>query len=347
MLFWKNPALPLLLVVLLTGACKKRLSEADLRDTTTVGDRTVDLMNYRSAGDADARLLKEQVDAEVRLIGSGDSYDCWAAYAEQAQARLPASSPFKSVPIAEIVGMRIYTGSAYRRINTLLRQRDANGLRNYEGVIATAASGLNRLPPHTAEVSRGARFDPEVIDSYRDAKLQQTKITERGFLSTTFGSVEAGAFIGNVKFLIRGRHGRRIDEISKYPAEKEVLFAPGAEFRVTSVELEPREAALNADTSPVTPAPEEDEPAICRDERERRQRAAQTLPAATPAADADSNSGRAARRGLDGAIAIDGLIYAGSDSVPNPNEGMALSGGGDGAGDDEDKITVIRMEELE
>ena len=51
--------------------------------------------------------------------------------------------------------------------------------------------------------------------------------------------VGRAAFGGNVHFVIRSRHGKRIQDWSAYCGELEVLFSAGTRFRVLRVTLRP------------------------------------------------------------------------------------------------------------
>ncbi len=53
-------------------------------------------------------------------------------------------------------------------------------------------------------------------------------MTEAAFTSASVGR----GFGGNVRFTIRSLHGKRIDRLSRYPSEREVLFRAGTRFRV-------------------------------------------------------------------------------------------------------------------
>ena len=57
---------------------------------------------------------------------------------------------------------------------------------------------------------------------------------EAAFTSASTGK----GFSGNVRFTIHGRHGKRIERLSAYPSEREVLFKAGTQFRVLNVRRE-------------------------------------------------------------------------------------------------------------
>lgn len=313
--------LPLVLALSALG-CKKQ-SGSEVLATTTVGSDVVDLTTYKSSNAEDNQRLRQEITR--RADGSvSESYACLKARAEQIQGKVPEGSAFRSIPVDELVAIRIYTGSEYREINRLLRTRDAAGLGTWHGTVVLASSGLNRLPSYREVVERGATLSPAVIKLYEDAKNAGKPITERGFISTTFGKVENIGFSGNVKFVIRGKSGRRIDEISLFPNEKEVLFPPGADFNVKSVRKVSRAEATDAGVAPPpgggghTPFNWGDTPEACR-----------SSPAPHMGVVAQNASGASAKDGLGGPIGFPGQ---GGDGAT----GMALL---------EDDVTIIEMDE--
>jgi hypothetical protein len=94
-----------------------------------------------------------------------------------------------------------------------------------------AAAGLKKLPKHSGMVFRGEnRTAAQVARTYRESE----EITLEGFTSTA--TVEEKAFPGTVRLRIRanGTSGRDVQDFAQF-GEKEVLFAPGARFKVKSV----------------------------------------------------------------------------------------------------------------
>lgn len=122
--------------------------------------------------------------------------------------------------------IRDYSDGGYRRMNEQLRDRTvADRIRRK---IDTLTSALDNLPDFRGDVFRGATVDdPKLLKRYR--RVGET-ITERAFVSASRSPSKA--FSGNVRFYIISRHGKEIEEWSAYPDEEEVLFAPGAQFKV-------------------------------------------------------------------------------------------------------------------
>ena len=68
--------------------------------------------------------------------------------------------------------------------------------------------------------------------------IQEVGSTYRAesFISTSY---EKGAeFDKRLMFILNSKTGRKVDTLSNHPTEKEVLFLPGTEFRVTRIERE-------------------------------------------------------------------------------------------------------------
>lgn len=96
-------------------------------------------------------------------------------------------------------------------------------------------SALNKLPDFNGTVYRGSRtgtrFSPEQLEKmYKVGKT----IEEKGFTSTSYE--KDSKFDGDVQYEIKSRTGKNIENFSNYPSEKEVLFRPGTQFKVTGFE---------------------------------------------------------------------------------------------------------------
>ncbi len=366
-------------LALLGTACQpKKPQVATVKDTTTIGERTVDLTKHQNADGADAERLKAEIAKRRAKESYESSYACLTAQSQKIVdhfKRTDPDSPFvRDITIDELTAIRIYTGSAYRDINGLLRQKNAAGLQEWEGTIGEASSGLVKLQKNRAyrqEVKRGASLDEAKIKPYRDAMSSGKAITERAFVSSSYAG---GGFGGSVKFLIRGRTGVRIDEISIFPNEKEVLFPPGAEFRVISVEK--KKLAPEAPVEDKGSASWDDgkTPEICEKEMEAASKAANN-----GNGDPSVSSDVRTEKFTDEVGIGDGLLWAGDgpsnrrlgeaialvdvggadgtvvDEVQQPQQPVQSNGGSGGFNDgglgtqrpDEDQeVTVIMMEEV-
>lgn len=134
----------------------------------------------------------------------------------------------------DLVGLREYTANGYVKMNEGLRG-SKTALQEMAPIVKTAASGLKAMPEVRGPVYRGANMTPERLAGY---KVGAT-ISERGFTSTTqhkamvLGQTAEQSFNKNTMFVIKSNGGGKdVSMLSQYPDEKEVLFAPGTEFKV-------------------------------------------------------------------------------------------------------------------
>lgn len=96
----------------------------------------------------------------------------------------------------------------------------------YEAYRRTLNAALDRLPDYPAKgLKRGLpTLSKTELARYKPGRI----VTEHGFTGT---SIDEG-FPGRVQFKIDGLHGKRIEQISAHPEEREVLFKAGTRFRV-------------------------------------------------------------------------------------------------------------------
>ena len=191
----------------------------------------VDLTTYTEAGEAEYDCMRKEVQAVTSKYDP--TYSDLEKLVNKAVDFLSdtdrESVAPQKVPLPELVAIRVYTGSKYREINAALRSRDWNTLPQYRCIILSASSGLNKMLPFTGTVNRAATLPDSVVSKYVVGEIS----VERHFWSSTFGDSDESEFRGNVRYEIKSMKGRRIDWLSEFPDEKEVLFTPGSEFRVT------------------------------------------------------------------------------------------------------------------
>ena len=120
-----------------------------------------------------------------------------------------------------------------------------------EGILRGLDSGRVGLAGVPADLGRQHRIErtahqptaqlavPELLGGQPQDELQHPAVQQRvtvldapgraaRFTSASYGR----GFSGNVQFTIHGHHGKRIDRLSAYPKEREVLFDAGTRFRV-------------------------------------------------------------------------------------------------------------------
>lgn len=122
-----------------------------------------------------------------------------------------------------------YTGSFYKQLNKALRNGDVTPkVSRYEALLNSA---LNKMPPF-----KGVSY--RTIDKLSKKDLSRylvgAIVTESFFVSSS-ELEKVNGFSGKVQFIINGKNGRKIADLSLYPHEKEVLFKSKSRFIVTGV----------------------------------------------------------------------------------------------------------------
>lgn len=188
------------------------------------GEKTpVDLSTVKS----DA-ATKKAAKAMLTQQGTFDQHESMVKFTKQ---NTPALA---KVNTDDLVGLREYTANGYVKMNEGLRG-SRTALKEMAPIVKTAASGLKAMPEVKGTVYRGSNMTPERLAGY---KVGET-ISERGFTSTTqnkamvLGQTAEQSFNKNTMFVIKSKGGGKdVSMLSQYPEEKEVLFAPGTEFKV-------------------------------------------------------------------------------------------------------------------
>lgn len=135
---------------------------------------------------------------------------------------------------SEAMSIIAYSGGAFEKLNKLLRLGKATTKeKRYESVLNKA---LDKMPIYTQKTHRVVEKLPaKVLARYKPYSI----ITEDFFTSSSKLSFDEmkklgdnWPFKGKVQFIIIGKNGRDIENISFYPNEREVLFKSKAKFRV-------------------------------------------------------------------------------------------------------------------
>jgi hypothetical protein len=145
---------------------------------------------------------------------------------------------------SECLAIIHYTGDAYERLNKNLR--DKPGRHENWGLEAALTAGLNKLPPATGWDIRKDRY-LTLEAAHRLFKAGET-ISFSTFLSASryynagepddIHSTNKGESVfseSKVVFKINGKSGKLISEFSISSHEREVLYLPGAAFKVREV----------------------------------------------------------------------------------------------------------------
>ena len=129
----------------------------------------------------------------------------------------------------EVVALYFYTTAAYEWLNGPLRAKDPARLAKWENTIKVTSSAINKLPSFECTVRRGTGLPPDVLSHL----VAGADFREPAFLSTTQGTRVPKQFVKAVEMKIHSNRCREISWASHYPNEKEVLFPPGSQFKVT------------------------------------------------------------------------------------------------------------------
>ncbi len=140
------------------------------------------------------------------------------------------STTLAPIPEPELLAIREYSGASYAPINRYLWDiSNRKKQRIVEGAVKTLASGLNKLPNFIGPVLRGDHL-PERDNLAKYVPGHVVSIDT--FLSTSFRR----PFPGSTLFTIHSKTGKRIDWLSRFPEEAEVLFSAGSQFYVHSIQ---------------------------------------------------------------------------------------------------------------
>lgn len=167
---------------------------------------------------ADLKQFKEFFD-----VGYEDAIDKVRRAMQDPQVR----QLLAHVPEDELAAIVLYTQTYFVEMNSALRNRDKESMKDFGNGIKLADKGLAKMPVHEGWVHRGVESLPaEVLAKY----VPGVVVTEEAFTSTS--QQEDAAFAGKVKFNILSKTGRDVRQLSRVEAEKEVLFRPGTKFIV-------------------------------------------------------------------------------------------------------------------
>lgn len=143
----------------------------------------------------------------------------------------------KATP-AQLEAVKKYTGNAYRKINTDLREGVVIKQSKYGKEIIELNKFLDKAPKFTGEAFRGLRFSDSAEYVSFMKKIKQGGIfSDPGFMSSSWN--EMGAYKGNnrdnVQLIIKSKTGVSVEAISTFPDEEEILFNKITKFEVEKV----------------------------------------------------------------------------------------------------------------
>ncbi|MCC6999304.1 MAG: hypothetical protein IT370_32125, partial [Deltaproteobacteria bacterium] len=221
-------------------------SEAELRDTMNRYLKEVAASEGKSYS-ADYDAMKEECAQFRREIKSGQRDYMDGNVDDEHFAEM--KHHIDKISDEQMAALRGYTSGDYEKINAVLRNPAANPemYAKLQTYIQTAKDGLANLPNFEGTVYRGAQMKQEWMGSYQQALENGGTIKETAFASTSHSFRQADAFLGQpvkpedgprvpTMFTIQSATGKRVEFLSYKAREAEVLFPPGTEFKVLSME---------------------------------------------------------------------------------------------------------------
>lgn len=167
---------------------------------------------------------QEELQFVEQMLGEEES--------NKARDRLNTASEFiKQHKLSQNEALSVigYTGGFYKDFNKALRTGMATPkITRYENLLNKA---LEKLPKFSGISYRAVqKLSKEDLARYKEGEV----VTEPFFVSTSELKKVQG-FGGKVRFEIYGKNGRKVENLSLYPSEKEVLFKSNSHFFVTKV----------------------------------------------------------------------------------------------------------------
>lgn len=133
--------------------------------------------------------------------------------------------------VEELAVLRHYTGSSYRTTNGMLRKGDYSNNYVLQAYTELAQSAIRKIKPHVGVTNRGMSLYGDELKKFLSVYKSGEIVEDAAFVSTSTSS----GFGGNIRIEVRGKTGAKVSSISYYRNEAEVLFAPGARFKVQQV----------------------------------------------------------------------------------------------------------------
>ncbi len=140
-----------------------------------------------------------------------------------------------------------YSMNCYSEMNSLLFANDTEKIARYFNLFKSTINTLDFLPPFKEPVNRGVELPAKVLEGH---KIVGNVVCYKGFTSTAvhnpetdFSDHPSNSFLNNrcgqrlyINYESNGAvFGKLIDNISVNKGEDEVLFSPGACFRIDKV----------------------------------------------------------------------------------------------------------------
>ena len=131
-----------------------------------------------------------------------------------------------------------YTGRSATSINRGLRSgKDSKQFKTADAKAKAIDKALEKLPPVKKDSSRTMFLNEKTAKQFLNTHKEGSPVAYTSFTSTSTGRVLGTGLGGDIKvnMTIKGKNGRDISSLSKYPTEKEILFPRNSKFVVTKV----------------------------------------------------------------------------------------------------------------
>lgn len=138
-----------------------------------------------------------------------------------------------------------YTMECYNKINPILYKADKIMIQRYFNLLASIKKTLEVLPEYKGKVNRGVNLPEHIL---KEHTIIGNVVCYNGFTSTAahveadYGNKPRNSFLsgcGQRLYINQTnpglKYGRSVDKVSLNSGEKEVLFSPGACFRIDKV----------------------------------------------------------------------------------------------------------------
>ncbi|MBK7891077.1 MAG: hypothetical protein IPJ84_09610 [Bdellovibrionales bacterium] len=237
-----NSKLALILRPLMDPKRDRPASDSDLHQLADI--LSASMRSRLDENETNTRLEKiktgrSSIDKVQRLREAGSRIQDYIDLAAET-ATLPIRTSDQYVDcrhsVAEVLSLYFYTGDGFTNLNKALRTHPTvqtpSARRYINTVVPVLNRALDRVKPYRGIVNRGA-FDlpPEVLAQHQVGEVVEYK-------AYTSAAIDSG-FDARYRFVIHSKTGRYIAPYSKHNNEKEVLFKPGARFKVISIEKNP------------------------------------------------------------------------------------------------------------
>ncbi|MED5374323.1 MAG: ADP-ribosyltransferase [Myxococcota bacterium] len=196
---------------------------ADLADVLAPGFRATPEMQAAFRPIAESPRFRQYFGEQ---LGPGGVDEWYAALVAKVGADHPAVAALTPEELLAVYG---YTTDAYEMLNGPLRNMDPAELEAVMPFLQSATSGLNAMPSVQGVLTR--RMDERAVQYIDHLLVEGTVFSDNAFSSSSVFD-DLTSFGDRYIIDVRGRTGAMVQDISAFGGEGEVLFAPGARFRV-------------------------------------------------------------------------------------------------------------------